>query len=346
MKRFPFAYTIGTAALAAMFGGCSSNAQPPIAPWNQGAALLEQRLHPMTSPHQVLDQLVPRIAMGRSWMSPRAKTRELVYVADSGVGTVNVYAGKGWVEAGELLGFKTPYTFCIDAAQNVYVTDVGNATITEYAHGTVAPIRVISDHQGGPIGCAIDPNTGDLAVTNIYGAGAIPPGNVIIYKGAKGTPTVYTAPNLYSYFLIAYDDRSNLFVNGENSGESAAEFAKLPKGKKAFRPLALNQTIGFAGGIAWDGEFLVVGDQLTDAVYRFTISESQGAVKGTTTLVGSSSGFQFSFEGSSAKHPQATALVLANVGANAVSAYEYPAGGTALKTISSLTVPNGALGTP
>ena len=46
----------------------------------------------------------------------------------------------------------------------------------------------------------------------------------------------------------------------------------------------LNQTIGFPGGVQWDGKHVAVGDQSTPVVYQFSISRDQGLKVGSTPL--------------------------------------------------------------
>ena len=347
MKRSPLAYLTGRAVLSVLLAGCAAGTSISTPPSSSNVIALEQSLHPATNPQSFLSRLADRrtarAVPGRSRMSPRAKNSLLLYVTDTnGTKAVRVYAGKSWTPVGDLIGFSAPYTFCTDAAQDIYVTDFANPRVTEYARGAIAPTRVLVDTQGEPVNCAVDLNTGDLAVSNFLGPGGTGVGNVIVYKAAKGSPTVYTVPGFATCFFVGYDSHDNLFVDG-NNGASAFVLAKLRKGKNAFRPVSLNQTIGFPGGVVWDGAYLAVGDQLTNIIYQFTISGSNGTVKGSTTLTGASDVFQFSFQGSSAKHPQATAVVGANFGSGSVDQWEYPAGGTAIRTVSGFTGPEGAI---
>src|SRR5579871_4089609 len=62
------------------------------------------------------------------------------------------------------------------------------------------PIKTLSDSIGMPSSCAMDTN-GDLAVGILSGTGA---GDVVIYKGAGGSGTVFTTP-LSNEFFDGYD---------------------------------------------------------------------------------------------------------------------------------------------
>ncbi len=164
-----------------------------------------------------------------------------------------------------------------------------NDNLTEYAHGSFEPIRTLADHQGTPTGCAVDLATGDLAIANFSGPSSND-GNVT-YRGAKGSPTKFTIPNLRHCSTVAYDNTSNLFVDGVNL--SISSLAELPKGKTAFKALQMNQTISEPGGIAWDGQFLAYADQDAAVIYQFKISGSKANVQGSTTLsTGGSNIFQ------------------------------------------------------
>ncbi len=345
MKSFRLVFRLGAAlAFAVTLAGCSGSESSPLGAPSQTMAAA-RLAHPATNPEWLLDRLksepAARVARGRSRMSPSAKNSGLLYIDTYAASAVNVYSSSTWNPVGELLGITAPYSMCVDAAQDVYVVDIGGRRVSEYAHGAIAPIRVLSDHQGEPIACAIDPKTGDLAISNFMGptSGA---GNVIVYRGAKGTPVRYAAPSFGLYFLVGYDDNDNLFVDGLDSSDEVL-LAELPKGKSAFKPINMNVTLGFPGGVAWDGEFLAVGDQDANTIFRFKVSGSTATRKGSTVLGDAVAVFQFCLTGRSSKHPQATGVIGADTEGNAVDKWDYPAGGTPLKTITGLAVPEGVV---
>ena len=343
MNGLRFAYRgLGASALLVFVASCGSGTPSQLAPLSQTVPAAAPLLHPATNPQWVLDRLASRPekrTTGRSRMSPAAKTSPLLYVANSGASTVNVYSASSWNPLGELLGFADPYTMCVDAAQDVYVVDFSAKLVREYAHGAIAPMRTLPDHQGTPVACAVENKTGDLAISNFFGPSSSS-GNVIVYKGAKGTPIEYASAGFSNYFFLAYDGDGNLFADGRNSS-STTLVAELPEGKSAFRAISMNQAIGFPGAVAWDGEFLAVGDQLSSTIYQFKVSKAKATVQGSTLLAGAVDVFQFWLTGSTSKHPQATGVVGADYGASAVDKWDYPAGGTALKTITGLDGPEG-----
>ena len=257
---------------------------------------------------------------------------------------MNVYVDSTWNQVGELLGFSQPETMCVDAAHDVYVANPGKLRVTEYAHGAITPTRSLADHQGSSFACAVDLKTGDLAVSNLTGPSA-DSGNVIVYRGAKGSPIEYSVGAFQFFLFVAYDQNDDLFVDGL-SGSDTTFLAELPKGESAFKVLTSNQPIGSPGGVAWDGTFLAVGDQTTNTIYRFAVKGSKAIVKGSTVLNGATNLYQLFFEGGTSRHPQATTVIGADAGAGAVDKWNYPAGGTPLKSITGLAEPEGAVVSP
>lgn len=254
-------------------------------------------------------------------MAPDAQDA-LLYVSDVGTNDVYVYTyPKGKVE-GTLTGFATPDGLCVDKTGDVFITNFGTQQIFEYAHGGTSAIATLSDAGFYPQGCAIDPKTGNLAVTNYNNGSGL--GNVALYIGAKGNPSAhYTDRNIQQMFLCGYDNKGNLFVDGEKSNGAFA-FAELPHGSNSFTDIALNQFINEpGGGVQWNGTSVAVGDSTTDVIYRFTISGTHGTEVGSTSLDGASDVVQFSIRGSKVVGPYSPS----------VGIWNYPAGGTAIKTL-------------
>jgi hypothetical protein len=74
----------------------------------------------------------------------------------------------------------------------------------------------LSDPGEYPVSCAVDPTTGNLAVTNVLTTGS-EAGNVETYKNASGTPTPLTCPGDVRYFFAGFDGKGDLMVSGINS---------------------------------------------------------------------------------------------------------------------------------
>lgn len=227
---------------------------------------------------------------GRSWIRPDAAKQWLIYASDASSGTIDIYnyrvkAGKLY---GQITGLATPYGQCVDKAGDVYVADSTTSEIYEYAHGGTAPIATATDQYGTPLGCSVDPTTGNVAVSNFSGPSGSGTGGVDLFAGGLGgTQSYYTNANLYHVYPPGYDPQGNLFVQAtEYSG--APDFAELPAGKKHFT-LLTGLTIYFPGSVQWDGFYLSVVDQDylydgTTEIYRVTVSGSKVTVVRSTNL--------------------------------------------------------------
>jgi hypothetical protein len=273
---------------------------------------------------------------GASRMHRGMASEDLLYVTN--VYTVNVYTyPRGKLKA-TLSGFSEPAGECVDRNQDVFITNFNSDQVFEYAHGGKNPIATLKSPSAGPAGCSIDPTTGNLAVSSL-GFGST--GSVGIYKHARGNPVIYRDALFQEYFYCGYDASGNLFVDGQNAN-AVFEFAELAKHATQLKTITLNETIGFPGGVQWDGKYMVVGDQNTPVVYRFAISGDTGQVVGSTTLGGSdvTDISQFFITGGRLIAPnQCKGSCAGNV-----LYYNYPAGGNSTKTISNgVRYPHGAV---
>ena len=170
-----FALSIGAAAALA---ACSQAAPPMAAPgvMPQSRAIAAET-----------DQ--------RSWVSHKAATSDLLYVGTLGRG-LSMYT----YPEGKLVGVVQNPNFsylageCVDGSGDVFVTNLGNNEIFEYEHGSTKLLQTLyapTSYRG--IDCAIDPTTGNLAVS---------------LRRVRGGAAIFT------YFFCGYDDKGNLFVDG------------------------------------------------------------------------------------------------------------------------------------
>jgi hypothetical protein len=248
------------------------------------------------------------------------KRRPLIYTSPVYV-EIYTFSGKN---VGELRGFSSPAGLCSDAGGNVYVTDAGAQLIYEYARGGSLPINVLDDSGQTPNSCAVDPTTGNIAVTNI-GPNFNGGGNVLIFPPGSGTTgTPYSTPNLSWYEFCSYDSSGNLYVDGQ-LGTGSFRLSELPSGKKTFTDITLSGiTHGGdhnAGGVQWDGQYLAAADGGPNRIYRIAISGSKGKVVHYIHLAGWSLHFapEFSIQGKWLLFPFGAKGELAF--------YSYPAGG-------------------
>jgi hypothetical protein len=263
----------------------------------------------------------------RSWTSPKAASAsKLLYVSDNGTDEVYFYSYPKNVLMGTLTGFDNPQGLCVDAAGDVFVANYGGDDVIEYAHGGTAPVQTLSDPGEHPMGCSVDPTTGNLAVTSFQSSPSAP-GNVAIYTGATGTPTSYSDPTIHYYLYCAYDSKGNLYVDGKTYPSSEDAFAELPSGSSTFTGISLNATIDYAIAIQWDRGELVVGNTYeNNQIYRFKIKHGNGTQIGSPAALTHGYGVeQFWIDGK---------VLIGPVPAYPyVAFWNYPAGGLPLKDI-------------
>jgi DNA-binding beta-propeller fold protein YncE len=314
----PARYAFSVLTTAAILAGCGGTSQLAPSTHSFGSTAVQ-----------------PQISR-RSWMAPEAKGQNLLYVTDFGTNDVDVYSYPAAKLLGTLAGFSAPHGDCVDHAGDVFVVNTAAYDILEYAHGGISPIAKLKDSGWYPLNCAVDPKTGNLAVTN--GSLGSDAGNVAIYKHAKGTPTDYSAQNIFLYYFCGYDDKGNLYVDGTTNHTNAFEFAELPAGSKTFTAITLDQVFQIPGGVQWDGKHIAVGDRRAPSsqgstIYEFAIHRKGGKEVGSTPLNGSADVNQFWIQGSTVIGPNSAGNVIF---------WSYPNGGAPKKTISGLSAPDGA----
>jgi hypothetical protein len=198
--------------------------------------------------------------------------------------------------------------------------------VFEYAHGGTTRLKTL--HPGLAFGCSIDPMTGNLAVadgaTGPTGRGTA--GNLAIYTRARGKPKCYRDSAFHFYYFCGYDSQGNLFIDGDATAEPySVVFAELPRGGSKLETITLNHSLGYAGGVQWDGAHVAITDPRANAVYQFAINGSQAALVGTTPLNGTNSIIQPWIQGQKIIVPNAL------VPGGNVLIYKYPAGGAPIK---------------
>jgi hypothetical protein len=255
-----------------------------------------------------------------SWMLPQAKHGDLLYVATGD----NVYVVS--YPRGELVGSLkvSGNNVCADKNGNVFVPTI-SYTILEYPHGSIYPSQTL---QGGdiPLGCAVDPITDNLAVTQ-EGSGA---GEVAIFPNEREPATWYRDPDIYTYGLCGYDDRGNLFVDG--SGVEDYYLAELPEGSSTFTNYPLDSRFAGFGSIQWDGRHITFSNPTTDQLFRLKFGSNSFKVIGTTQI----NGWQNNYSG---HWPyvqtwlQGTTFVAQSSSLAQLGLWPYPAGGNARKVL-------------
>jgi hypothetical protein len=199
--------------------------------------------------------MIPTAAyFGVSAMQPKARSEDLIYVSDEGPSVLVLSYPAGDL-VGVLRGFNGATGECVDPSGDVWIADEVASEILEYAHGVSVPKTTLRDRAYYPQGCAVDPTSGNLAVTNYSGFQGV--GNLLVYRGARGEPKRFTDPDFAQYYFCAYDDRGNLFVDGTGGGYN--RYAVLRRGSEKLQTIALDEDLYVSGGVLWDGKHIVLG---------------------------------------------------------------------------------------
>jgi hypothetical protein len=273
---------------------------------------------------EVLRQ-IPAPKQTSSWMMHKATSENLLYVSDVGTNEVDVYPYPSGEVVGKLTGFGSVAGLCVDKAGDVFVVDEAGP-VQVFAHGGTTPIRKLTT-TGAPYGCAVDPTTGNLALTNLS---SYLYGTIAIYPKASGSPKEYPDGSVDSTFFCGYDPHGNLFVDGWNRS-AAPILLKLAKNGKQFgTAFNLNSTDKNPTGVQWDGKYVAVGNRGSGVVYR--VDGTTGKTVQTITLKNGLNVEQFWLAGSTLIGPNFQV-------SGAVAYWRYPAGGSATKTLSSFSEP-------
>ncbi|MFY9740036.1 MAG: hypothetical protein WAK11_13455 [Candidatus Cybelea sp.] len=145
-------------------------------------------------------------------------------------------------------------------------------------------LKTLSIPDSFPTSCAMD-TSGDLAVGVYDGSASVSGGDVVIFKNASGSGTVYSTP-LDEEFFDGYDTQGNLFADGFTGYRSGFALVELPKGSTKFETIKTSNTVDFPGSVQWDGTYFTVFDQDANATYRYTVSGTKATLKGTVLFSG------------------------------------------------------------
>jgi hypothetical protein len=273
MHAFPFS-TFATVACAStlFFSGCSSSQTAPAI----GSAPRTEARHGHSS-------------------------QDLLYISFPGKGKVYTYTYPHGDRVGTLSGLISPFGECVDAAGDVFIvayasTAYESSVVYEYAHGGSQPIATLND-PGRGAACAVDPTTGNLAVSNSSDdsnpySGY---GSVAMYDQAQGIPTMHYSSQQHPFRFCGFDDRGNLYLVAPSEKHSGQfDFIGLPQDSDSFQLITLKVQLydgygGFTPSVQWDGKHVTVSSAANAksgpvTVYRLDISGSTAEIVGTTEL--------------------------------------------------------------
>jgi|HubBroStandDraft_2_1064218.scaffolds.fasta_scaffold07812_5 hypothetical protein len=273
---------------------------------------------------------------GKSWMLPGTSGAALIYLSGQDVSEYRVVYVLSYTTGklvGQLKGFGAPWGLCVDKSGDVWVVDYTESEVNEYAHGGTTQIASLPVPGIGPIGCAVDPTTGNLAVTS--NSGTYKGDIVSVYQNAQGTPVTYTVQA--RLLFCSYDNASNLLIS-VNQEQGTPRLYELLRGSSTLTEVSFDKNVLFhqSPTIQWDGTAFAyggtrVGHKGPHTIYQLTISGNEAKRSGTTHLSNSGAG-----GGGSQFWVQGNAVVQA--AGTHVGVWHYPGG---RKPIKLFTIPVG-----
>ncbi|MBV9263235.1 MAG: hypothetical protein JO324_02865, partial [Candidatus Eremiobacteraeota bacterium] len=131
-------------ALGALLAGCASGTLGPPA----GSGSVSQ-------PHAAATR-------ANGWISPdarRRKKKSLIYWANYDKSKIIIFSARGvnGKQKGVITaGLSNPQRLFVDAARNVYASNISNNTITAYHQGQISPFLTLSTGVSSPTGVTVD----------------------------------------------------------------------------------------------------------------------------------------------------------------------------------------------
>jgi hypothetical protein len=223
-------------------------------------------------------------AHSRSWMLPEAKNEDLLYVGSSN-SEVNVYSYPKLKSVGIFYSAGAA-GMCPDKDGNVWITDFSGKAIVEYAHGGTTPIATLKVPKVGPLSCAIDPTSGNLAVVGYGPENPNVAGSIIVYPSASGVPKIYRV-SFGNTSRCGYNNNGNFFVIGFGYNENPPfALAELQSGSKKFKEISFGASgpnMAEPSLVQWDGRYLAVGGQ-APWIERFEIRQFAAIDRGRVSF--------------------------------------------------------------
>lgn len=209
---------------------------------------------------------------------------------------------------------------CADPKGYLWAAVENPPEILKYRHGRTKQVKKIVKGLQEPIGCSVDPQSGDLAVVN--GATSSKPTLLAIYHNGKGAPSLYYDSKFADFDYCSYDSSGNLVIQGIESGSKGFTlYTELAEGSKTLQDVNLIVSEP-PRGIQWDGSNFAVSYLDSNMIYRYAIANGQATLTGQTQLAvkGDIGVQQFGIQGAY------VAAVTGQSPANLLAAYPYPDG--------------------
>ena len=199
----------------------------------------------------------------RGSISPDARHRPLLYVANFNQSKVEIYRAVGTNQSpiGAITtGLSGPEGMAVNKRGALFVTNTANNTVTVYPRGTTQPSRTYSQGLNGPAGVVVG-GDGTVYVSNLYG------NDVVAYLHGSTSPgRTYSALNFP--IAVTLDAQNNLYVT---DGDGVEEYLSGSTMK-----MNLGIRLATASGIVIDAQDnLVVANQMPAGIYVYPQGQTQ-----------------------------------------------------------------------
>jgi len=184
-------------------------------------------------------------------------------------------------------GLSNPQGTDVGKKGHWYIANTGASNVPEYNAGGAKLLQTLSDSGQYPVDVATHPH--GVVVSNIYTT-SFTAGSVDVFNGNSTTASYsLTDPNAFQGIGVTYDKAGNCYWSyNDNSG--IGQIDEFPKCASGASPINLGLSLGFAGGIAFDGsDNLWYSDQLS-GLYK-----CNGTSNCTQVLTGFSDGLMINF---------------------------------------------------
>ena len=273
MSNFALARAVGASlCLLAMLADCSAGTSTagssvPSAP---RSAIRADSITPISFARDGLRDIirppVHPLARGSGWLAPAAKRcKQKLFASSYWLDYVSIYCIKrgrtNQAPIGEITdGIKGPEGAVTDAKGNLYVTNTGAGTVTEYASGTTTVSFTYSAELSDPAGVAVDASQ-NVYVTNLGS------GSVTVFPQKSNSPSL-TISGIPYPIDVALDSAGNAYVTSFTSSFSSGEILEYAPGSTQGTNLGIATKT--PGGISLDESAdIVTADQRLPGVLVF-----------------------------------------------------------------------------
>jgi hypothetical protein len=207
-------------------------------------------------------RLAPPRASGPGWISPAARGKRLLFVANYNDNVVEIYKAEGSNQSpiGQITsGISGPEGMTV-AKKFLYVSNTSSNTVSVYRVGKTTPVKTYSQDLSGPADVAVGTD-GTVYVSNLFG------NDVIAYANGSMSPTA-TYSGLDFPIGVTLDAANDLYVT------YTAGIEEFPSGSTSGKNLGIS--LATASGIAIDPEDdIVVANQMPAGVYVYPQGTTQ-----------------------------------------------------------------------